>query len=258
MFLISRPLIYLGFVVLFKNPGLRPGPAIGLSMLLVASGHFAFSAAKRLAARRIWAIEGAGSPAPPILFLRCFQDDQFEVEPPKWDVVSRWFDLWSFRRNVDQILIDECAQYGPVIALGRPGERKVPFGAARYYATQQEWQTVVTDAARRAQAIVIAAGDSPGVLWEYELLSREHLLNRTLLLFRPAKEEDQANRRALDAFSQATTQIQVGDVARNDHLIALFDSGDGPRLLMARKLSAACYLVALRAQLNPELKNRLG
>ena len=46
----------------------------------------------------------------------------------------------SWRRNADEALIDEIAQYGPVVALGRPGEKHVPFGAQRHYEAHETWQ----------------------------------------------------------------------------------------------------------------------
>ena len=48
-----------------------------------------------------------------------------------------------------EAMIDEIAQYGPVVALGMPGEKKIPFGAMRYYSTHEDWQKIVTETAKQ-------------------------------------------------------------------------------------------------------------
>jgi len=247
-FLLSRPMVYVGFLVLKQGYGwFGTGVATAVGLLVLVSGHLVFFAAKRLAARSIWNPGDGSGARPTTLFLRSFQDDQFDFRQSRWNWIGRWFDLWSFRRNADEVLIDAAAQYGPVVALGRPGEKRIPFGAMRYYSTDEDWQTIVAATARRAQAIVICAGDSPGVLWEYELLSREHLLDRTLLLFRPTKGDDATNLRALDAFSRATT-IDIAKLGPGKgSLIALTSVTGEATLLRAARPTAAAYVVALRA-----------
>jgi len=246
LFIVSRPLVYVGAALLAANlERLGFVVALGLGIVVIAAGHLAFVAAKRLAARDVWRPEQVGEISPPILFLRSFDDDQFDFKRPIWDLRGRWFDLWSLRSNADQALIDEVAQYGPVVALGRPGETKAPFGALRHYATNEEWQTVITDTARRAQAIIIAAGDSEGVLWEYDLLKREGLIDRTLLLFRPGSGEAAVNRRALEAFCSALNVSY--EFEADHHMVALLQTDSGPVLLTTRRNLASAYVTAIRA-----------
>ncbi len=61
--------------------------------------------------------------------------------------------------------------YGPVRAIGRPGELLPTAGAARAYlsaTTHNEWQTLVRDELQRCQCVVLQPGTSPGVKWELE------------------------------------------------------------------------------------------
>lgn len=243
--ILARPVTYIGAAFLLKDSeevgDWRVIATAGVALIVV--GHLMFYAGKRLAARNSWRPERPGTSAP-ILFLRSFQDDQLRLQRPWWNLTARWQDLWSFRRNVDEALVDEIAQYGPVVALGQPGEKRAPFGAMRLYSTHEQWQSIVADTARRAQAIVIVAGDSPGVLWEFELLAREKLVERTLLLFRPGFQ--QMNRRALEAFCRETGSA-VPSVQHDRQMIALIQSREGSVLLSAREASAEAYLIALRA-----------
>ncbi len=246
-FLSSRPLVYLGALALTAEVQQQLGSAVGitLAVLCIVSGHVAFFAGKRLAARYIWSPAAEQDARAPILFLRSFEDDQLQFRRPWWNLVARWFDLWSFRRNADEAMIDEVAQYGPVVALGQPGQTRLPFGAKRYYASHDDWQRIIVETARKAQAIVIAAGVSPGVLWEYELLERENLLGKTLLLFRPSAANDDINQRALEAFPGAGVASAL-ELAPDQQLIAWVQSASGPLLLSATQPTAAAYIVALR------------
>jgi len=247
--IISRPLVYIGFGLLLADTeeidGWKMATVTGIGLII--AGHFTFFAGKRLAARYMWKPEARNDTRAPILFLRSFEDDQLNFKRPYWDLVGRWFDLWSFRRNADEALIDEMAQYGPVVALGQPGEKKAPFGAMRYYATHEDWQSIITETAQRAQAIVIVAGDSPGVLWEFDLLSKEKLLDRAILLFRPGAATAEINRRALRAFPTSVDSGLAELPATAGKMIALLPSSKGPALLIAKRPTAASYVVALRA-----------
>lgn len=240
-FLLSRPIVYAG--AMLANTSLLFAAGV------VAMGHALFHGAKRLAARAVWRPQDEADSRAPILFLRSFEDDQFDFQRPFWQVRLRWFDLWSFRRNVDEAMVDEIAQYGPVVALGRPGETDTPFGALRHYSSHDEWQRIVVQTARRARAIVLVAGRTPGLRWEFETLRAEGLLGRTLLLLHPDPARVASNAQAIEWLLGAESLAGPGVGARLDRAVAVLPSAHGPRLLTADRPSAAAYLLALRAHL---------
>jgi hypothetical protein len=248
-FLLARPLVYTGVLLFLGNVDVELDITgrITLGVAAIVGGHALFYTGKRLAARYIWDPAHPHDPRAPVLFLRSFEDDQLRFNRSRWDLIGRWFDLWSFRRNADEAMIDEIAQYGPVVALGMPGETNIPFGAMRYYSKHEDWQKIVTDTAKRAQAIVIGAGSTPGVMWEYALLARERLLDRTLLLFPPATGDRSGDSSALRAFAQATQTDVPLDTPEDAHLIALLSTDAGPTLLTASEPGAAAYVVAVRS-----------
>lgn len=249
-FLLARPIVYGGFLLLLRNVNQETGSAGGIAAAaaLIVGGHVLFYAAKRLATRYAWIPENPSDRRAPVLFLRSFEDDQLRFSRRWWDLTGHWVDLWSFRRNADEAMIDEIAQYGPVVALGMPGEKKVPFGAQRYYSTHEDWQNIVSNTARSARAIVIAAGNTPGVLWEYELLGREKLLDRTLLLFPVVQREDTGgNAAALAAFANTVGMDKQFELTAGQQMIAMIPAANGmPALLTAGKATAAAYVVAIR------------
>jgi pSer/pThr/pTyr-binding forkhead associated (FHA) protein len=144
----------------------------------------------------------------PILFLRPFEDDaQTTLQPRGWiasisgiraDSTS-WgqnaggldkpsagrFTVKSlalnanpirlFRMVIDygvetseELLVRYFETFGPVIAIGKPGERLSTPGSARMYVDDDHWQQAILTELNRAQAVVIQPGTSAGVHWELE------------------------------------------------------------------------------------------
>lgn len=238
-FLIARPLVYLG--------ASQIGASVWSALALITAGHGVFAWGKRQAALEPWRPRDPDvtDTRAPVLFLRSFEDDQFDFRRPWWQLHLRWFDLWSFRRHLDEALVDEIAIHGPVVALGRPGEAASPFGAQRHYASHADWQDVIRHTACSARAIVLVAGDSPGLRWEFNLLRTEQLLDRTLLFFHPDPARQASNQRAIEWL--------LGEGSGADSLegsaapVALWFSPRGPCLLTVDTPCAAAYLGALRA-----------
>ena len=81
------------------------------------------------------------------------------------------------------MLLEEATPLGPVVALGNPSDAYPPYGAARGYFDNKDWQQAVTDLANSAAAIIICVDNTPNIWWEVEhILTNQHL-NKTLILF---------------------------------------------------------------------------
>jgi hypothetical protein len=65
--------------------------------------------------------------------------------------------------------------FGPLVAVGRPGELVQAGGAARLYLGEHEWQTVVLDLMASSQLIVAEAGTGDHLWWEIEQASRRYI-----------------------------------------------------------------------------------
>jgi hypothetical protein len=106
--------------------------------------------------------EGPDSPIrdakPDVLYLRSFQDDA--SGPRKI--------LLSGLTTEEEQLADVLRPFGDLIAIGQPGEPLPLPGAARIYASNAEWRSVVLERMRVARLVVIRAGTGPGLLWECE------------------------------------------------------------------------------------------
>ncbi|TAH47906.1 MAG: hypothetical protein EYC67_06080 [Betaproteobacteria bacterium] len=217
-----------------------------IGAVIVALGHLLFHAGKRLSAREMWRPRALSPADRPILFLRGFDDDQCTFRRHPWNLLARWLDLWSFRRNLDEAMVDELAQFGPVVALGRPGDKRTPFGAMRHYSADADWQRTLADAARSAQAIILVASDSPGVQWEYDLLKNEGMLGKVLLLFRPDDGPTGANRHAAEWFCPSASAAINHTVTDAALPVAMRLNGSRPMLIVTHVRDAATYVLSLR------------
>jgi hypothetical protein len=120
----------------------------------------------------------AKDPRDPILYLRPFKADKlsFKTLQSKSNrsiaasigglmyFVLRIFGLGKAKRG-EELVVDVLDGFGPVVAIGRPGERIPPVGAARVY-VGDEWRDVVRDYMARSQLILMFAGTTPNFAWE--------------------------------------------------------------------------------------------
>lgn len=112
----------------------------------------------------------ASDPRPPVLYLRSFEAD---------DVMAASKRLGS---SAEEALVAALTQVGPVVALGEPGERLPPLGAARAYTPDALWQSHISDWAREARRIVLLAGDTPSFWWEVRHLADTKALDKAAFL----------------------------------------------------------------------------
>jgi hypothetical protein len=117
----------------------------------------------------------AQDPRPLVLYLRSFEDDESSQEE---------FDLPIFRlllgRRDEDRLMRMISQFGPVIAVGRPGEWLPPAGAARLSVTAPDWRAEVERLCKQARIVVLRVGFTDGFWWEvrhvWERVPRDRIL----------------------------------------------------------------------------------
>lgn len=133
-----------------------------------------FYLARRLRGRR--ALDALrADPRAPVLYLRSFG----------FDVID---DLQAQRSaSTEEVaLVSDLERIGPVLAIGRPGEKLAHLGAARMYVTDEDWQTIAQRLMASARLVVIRAGNTPGLRWELAR-ARDELSAEKVVLWFPAK-----------------------------------------------------------------------
>jgi hypothetical protein len=170
-----------------ERVGLQLGATAFLSVLLIAIFELG-SALQRVARRLVrFSLEDLQrvDARRPILFLRAFGDDQVAVKPEKAPVFTRFIEFGRRHTSLDQLLLEEGTPYGPVVGLGNPHDKHPPYGAARGYFDDKDWQDAVTDLSRNSLVVLICLDDTPSLLWEIEHLVTNGHVAKTLFLVHP-------------------------------------------------------------------------
>lgn len=162
--------------------GLLPNEINFLPAVMIVAGGFFYWRGRQYAARAAAQTTRADS-RPSVLFLRDFRSDPSTLGQA-FSTLLRMTTLSGLSTEEEQ-LAAVMQPFGDLIAIGKPGEALPTPGAARQYASDEEWQDVVSNRIREARFVVIRAGSGEGLLWELkrvvELMDPQKLL---LLLFR--------------------------------------------------------------------------
>ncbi len=147
---------------------------------LLLSGAFLFWRGRQYAAQAAAPGILAGS-GPQILYLRPFRSDTSIVRY----VLSSLLTAQAFGgfATEEEQLRDALQAFGELVAIGRPGEKLPTPGAARIYASDEEWKSVVAQHMASARLVIIRAGSGRGLLWEMREAIRTVEPSRLLILF---------------------------------------------------------------------------
>ena len=164
-------------LVALGSPAARSGELFDKWYVLPILGAFVVLArASVMVFRSGWKYEArtaeealAADPRPAVLYLRSFAiDDQVLVPargPVAWLARALTYTV-SFSPEQEMAFVME--RVGPVVAIGKPGERLPELGAARLYVGDDEWRQVVGRLMREAAIVVIRAGETANLWWEIE------------------------------------------------------------------------------------------
>ena len=138
-------------------------------------------------------------PRPAVLLLRSFSDDHITVRSRSQGRVGL-LDRLAFdsKDRFEEVLAATVHMYGPVLAVGTPGERLAPaLGAVRRQFADDEWQEAVHRLADEAPFVVLVVGRSEGTVWEMRRLVESGLTHKTVLVLPPVDRKEAARRLAL-------------------------------------------------------------
>ena len=162
--------------------GLRPaGPVAQLAMI---AAMLVFYIAMRRAKLSATQLRDRDRRAP-VLILRQFGDDFLEAGRVSLGGTPTF----------EHFVAGELNRIGPVIAIGRPGERLQPLGASRDYLADGDWQRAVTTTIEEAALVVFVLGDSENLLWEFRKTIETHGKRRTLIVVPPLRDRAELARR---------------------------------------------------------------
>src|SRR5262249_36321363 len=154
-------LVITGLLLYAVLGDVEDNPSSLLVALLIIPGGLLYFRGRQQAAKKH--ATGPQSPIydsrPHVLYLRSFQTD---VSTPFEALAAGNF------TTLEEQLADVLRPLGEMIAIGRPGDQLPTTGAARIYATDAEWKSVVLTRMQSAPLVVIRPGTGAGLLWEFE------------------------------------------------------------------------------------------
>ncbi len=185
-----------------------------------------------------------------IVFLRALRDDQVELPKPRQTPLRLLFGTLRGRPPLDHLLIEEFVNYGPVVAIGRPGEATPPFGAWRTYVDNtdaERWKIEVAELTSRASAVILVVDDTVGVSWEIEHLASGGHIPKTIFLAPPRFSSAEANTALWSGLMRKVgIEMRPEGAQQRDPILAMFVTQAGARLACSETFTRSEYLIALR------------
>jgi hypothetical protein len=138
------------------------GALIG-PLLCGAFGGLCWAYAKRWTLRDNLARQ-TNDARPPVIYMRSFDVDKRLARRPL--NIGRFVSV----RTEEEQLVEALREIGPIVAIGRPGERLPRLGAQRIYVEDKDWQQQVLSWFKTAALVVIQVPSNPtrGVTWEID------------------------------------------------------------------------------------------
>ena len=116
----------------------------------------------------------------PVLLLRSFEDDELIFADE-----GMLEHLYRSDRTFEEALTDQLWRFGPVVAIGRPGEALPLSGAVREYLDHDKWQHRVEKLVAEASTILMILGPTPGFGWELQTVERLGAIGKVVLVIPP-------------------------------------------------------------------------
>jgi hypothetical protein len=152
------------------------------------------------------------------------------------------------QRTLEECLEEALWRYGPVIAVGRPGETLPPAGAAREYLPDDAWRNKIREHIAEAAVIVVILGSTEGLRDEYRMLAECEAMGKLVAVFPPVDADRRSARWAV--FAEAALSSASGTLSDlSQALLAQPTEGGSVRLITCDWQDEECYVLALRCSL---------
>jgi hypothetical protein len=165
---------------------------------------------------------------PPVIYLRPFEEDLRQISgDPEGERIGgigvKHAPHW--RASREEEIAPSLRSVGPFIAVGKPGDRLAPLGAARLYLRDEEWHEKVAKLVSAAAAVIIQPEASPGAKWELGIVARAVDPRRVLMLV-PNPTTRPSGYKRIQTLANNILGVTLPDVASADAFI--FDAQGTP------------------------------
>ena len=121
----------------------------------------------------------------PVLYLRSFLDDSKAKKKPIYFPFTSPINIAS----EEEQLVYSLNKFGPVVAVGNPGEKLRKLGAERLYFEDPDWKPEVGALIEQSRLVVLRAGFTKHFWWEVRQVLKECKPDKFLFLL-PKKHKD--------------------------------------------------------------------
>lgn len=190
----------------------------------------------------------------PVLFLRSFVDDKLRMRSHRLDRAGI-IDQLAFRRweRFEEVSANAFSTFGPVVAVGKPGELLPPgLGADRLMFSHEAWQGAVAELANRSLFIAIIIGRSESLVLEMNMLKDMGVLHKVIFLVPPVAKQERLRRLAVLAHTLELSWATVDTKGSGRTVLALcWPLAAGvPTVVGSRAPDDISYDVAIEASVN--------
>ena len=181
----------------------------------------------------------------PLFLIRSFRDDMTTIARPlSWRAFLGGFQM---RLTLEETVVNALWRFGPVITIGRPGDRLRPLGAAREYLGEDEWRPRVHEYLTESQALVTILGATLNLTWEYERVAEHKLAGRLMAIVPPVAPGDIAKRWAnfTAAIAPAHAAALPAPALGHEVLAVSFRGGNSPVFVVSKYRDQEAYETAV-------------
>jgi hypothetical protein len=174
----------------------------------------------------------------PVLLLRSFADDELAME--RTTLLSK---TYVPKLSLEEQIVAQLWEVGPVVAIGQPALEVDPIGAARERIVGPLWQPRVHALIEECALVVVVLGQTEGLFWEYQQLARRS--TSVLAILPPSDANVLAERwkRFMTAYPPAQT-ILLEEAASELPLLAWFCADREPLIVSGQPRDERSYELA--------------
>jgi hypothetical protein len=177
----------------------------------------------------------------PVIYLRPFDEDTRRLEnyPVGNRIGGRALLQSSKLATRETYLARGLKRIGPFVAVGTPGDRLAPLGAARLYLADDDWQREVEALVKNASAIVLVPETTEGTRWEVTKVVRWVNPRRVLIVVPNPAVRPLGYARIQALTAQMLPVALPRDCAAADAF--MFDAQGRPRPILFSRLDTTAF-----------------
>jgi len=156
---------------------------------------------------------------PPFVYIRSFREEKryrLRADVGGLEKLLRVFSTYA--GGLESVVANAVQDYGPLVALSRPGQLIPVDGAARDSVGNDDWQSRITSFLTAARAVFVVPGKTPGLAWEVCWLHSANMLYKLVILLPPGLRF--LNRKPWHAFCSATHLATFLELPSEDEVLS--------------------------------------